>query len=185
MKNYSNFPKELPAIEGFEEFEFPVYEDLRGLFRTWFSYSILLKQGCEFIPKQSNISKSARGVIRGIHFSDASYEQSKVITCISGSIKDVAIDLRENSETFGLHAKKILSADKGNSAFIEHGLGHAFEVLSSEATIVYLLSSEWKPSLEYAINPLDPDLGIVWTTDTPVLSEKDASALTFEAYFRA
>jgi dTDP-4-dehydrorhamnose 3,5-epimerase len=180
---YPHLPGELPSIQGFEEFAFPIFGDLRGHFRTWFSYSVLLQKGGNFIPKQSNISKSEKNVIRGIHFSDVSYEQSKVITCISGSIVDVSVDLRENSRTFGMHSKIYLSAEKGNSAFITHGLGHAFEVLTSEATIVYLLSSEWNPGLEYVINPLDPDLGICWETDRPILSERDASAPTFNRYF--
>ena len=182
---YPNLLGEVPSIQGFEEFEFPVFGDSRGYFRTWFSYSHLQSQGGNFTPKQSNISKSTRNVIRGIHFSDTAYEQSKVITCISGSIVDVSIDLRENSETFGMHAKINLSAEKGNSAFIAHGLGHAFEVLTPEATIVYLLSSEWNPSLEYVINPLDPDLGIRWETETPTLSERDASAPSLQNYLRA
>lgn len=182
---YLDSPYELDSIAGFEEFEFPVFGDPRGYFRTWFSHSVVLTTGRHFIPMQSNISNSRKNVIRGIHFSDISYEQSKVITCVSGSVLDVAVDLRESSETFGKHSKIELSATRGNSAFISHGLGHAFEVLTDEATIVYLLSSEWNPNLEYAINPLDPSLKINWNTDSPLLSEKDSSAPSFTAYFNA
>lgn len=183
--NYHHEQRELQSIHGFEEIEFPVFKDTRGYFRTWFSHSALkLKNNC-FIPKQSNISQSNRNVIRGIHFSDTTYEQSKIITCVSGSIVDVSIDLRANSETFGMHSKIFLSAEKGNSAFITHGLGHAFEVLSTEATIVYLLSSEWNPKFEYVINPLDPYLGITWETKIPVLSERDATAPFLNSYFNS
>ena len=182
---YPDSPHQLDSMIGFVEFEFPIFGDHRGYFRTWFSQSVVLGKGHHFIPMQSNISRSQKNVIRGIHFSDASYEQSKVITCISGSILDVAVDLRLSSETFGKHSKIELSAEKGNSAFVSHGLGHAFEVLSDEATIVYLLSSEWNPNLEYAINPLDPSLKIKWHTGSPLLSEKDSSAPSLAEYFNS
>lgn len=179
----SDSPKEVLSIAGFEEIQFPIFPDDRGFFRTWFSHTAVLNKGLNFIPKQSNISKSTKGVIRGIHFSDTTYEQSKIVTCISGEISDVAVDLRLDSELFGRHSKILLSAEKGNSAFVSHGLGHAFEVLTPEATIVYLLSSEWKPDLEYIVNPLDPDLDIRWVTDSPILSKKDSLAPSLALHF--
>jgi len=172
----------LEDLKGFHQIEFPIFDDMRGWFRTWYSESAFASNGIDFIPVQSNLSKSKRGVIRGIHFSDESHEQSKIITCVQGTIVDVAVDLRRNSETFGDHSKIVLSAEKGNSAYISHGLGHAFEVLSEEATVVYLLSSEWNPKLEFGLNPLDGDLNIGWQTRQPIISSKDASAQSFNEF---
>jgi len=177
-----NPSSEIETIAGFHELAFPIYSDSRGFFRTWYTDTSLNSLGMNFKTKQSNISKSKKGVIRGIHFSDSSYEQSKIITCIQGAIADVAVDLRRDSGSFGKHSKIVLSAEAGNSAFISHGLGHAFEVLSEEATIVYLLSSEWNPKLEYEICPLDSDLNIHWIAQAPIISEKDKQAQTFREF---
>ena len=170
---------EIETVAGFHELTFPIFSDSRGYFRSWYTDTSMHSLGINFKTMQSNISKSKKGVVRGIHFSDTSYEQSKIITCIQGSIADVAVDLRRGSESFGKHSKIVLSAEAGNSAFISHGLGHAFEALSEEATIVYLLSSEWNPALEYEICPLDADLNIHWSTEDPIISEKDRQAQTF------
>lgn len=129
-------------ILGFSSITLPILTDSRGEFRTWFAVQNIGTDLSNFTVMQSNISKSVKSVIRGIHFSDTTYEQTKIITCVSGSIKDYAIDLRTQSKTFGMYDSVELSENNGRTAVLEHDLGHAFEVLSETATIVYLLSSQ-------------------------------------------
>jgi len=170
-------------ILGFSYFTLPMFSDNRGEFRTWFVAQNINTDSGDFVVMQSNISTSVNSVIRGIHFSDATYEQTKIITCVSGSIRDYAIDLRTKSNTFGLHDSVELSEKNGRTAILKHGLGHAFEVLSEKATIVYLLSSRWNPSREFTINPLDPELAIPWLSQNPILSDRDRDAESLK-YFR-
>jgi len=111
------------------------------------------------------------------------YEQTKIITCVSGAIRDYAIDLRTQSKTFGMYDSVELSEKNGRTAVLKHGLSHAFEVLSETATIVYLLSSQWNPSKEFTINPFDSELAIPWLTQKPIVSDRDREAKSFK-YFR-
>jgi dTDP-4-dehydrorhamnose 3,5-epimerase len=171
------------SILGFSTFDLPIFTDSRGNFRTWFVAQNMNTDLKDFIVMQSNISTSIKSVIRGIHFSDATYEQTKVVTCVSGAIRDYAIDLRTQSKTFGMHDSVELSEKNGRTAVLKHGLGHAFEVLSETATIVYLLSSRWNPSKEFTINPFDSELAIPWLAQNPVISDRDNEAYSFE-YFR-
>lgn len=164
-------------IEGSYLFESITHEDERGYFREWFKSSTVnefLKR--EFKVEQANISKSKKGVVRGIHFSSAPQGQAKWITCTAGALWDVIVDIRPNSPTFGQWDAQELRADDGRSLFISEGLGHAFLALEEETIISYLLSTPYSPSHEWAINPLDPDIGIPWPADDLSLSEKDASA---------
>lgn len=181
MPSDKRVPIEESIILGFSSFTFPIFPDNRGEFRTWFVAQDI--DVVDFAVMQSNISTSVKSVIRGIHFSDATYEQTKIITCVSGAIRDYAIDLRTHSETFSKHDSVELSDKNGRTAILEHGLGHAFEVLSDTATIVYLLSSPWNPSKEFTINPFDTELAIPWLAQNPVVSNRDRDADSLE-YFK-
>ena len=163
------------SIEGFFKIRNEVFKDNRGTFNEWFvqdDYS-------DFYPAQANVSFSQKGVIRGIHYSTAPEGQSNLVICTSGRIKYVAVDLRQDSPTYGKHHVVELSGRSGNAVFLAEGLGHAFEVLSETATIVYLLSSKYNKDLEKEINPLDKQLNIPWVTTDPILSEKDKNAPSF------
>ena len=135
----------------------------------------------QFQPVQANTSTSKKGVIRGIHYSKVSEGQEKMVICVHGKIRDIAVDIRQDSETFGQYDSIELEAGSGKVAFIGKGLGHAFEVLSESATIVYLLSSTHSPYFEKEIYPLDKDLNIDWLTSDPILSDKDKNAPSFRA----
>jgi dTDP-4-dehydrorhamnose 3,5-epimerase len=159
-----------------------IYEDDRGSFREWFKASALLERaGISFQPKQSNVSTSAKGVVRGIHYSLAPQGQAKLITCLSGRIWDVVVDIRTGSPTFGQWEGVELSPDNGKSVFISSGLGHGFSALEDDSVAAYLLSSEYDPASEKEINPLDSLLGVDWKTSTPVLSEKDQKGPSLES----
>lgn len=164
-------------ISGAWIIESEVHDDNRGNFREWFRAEDLLRStGIQFNPVQANLSTSSKGVIRGIHFSKAREGQSKLITCAYGRILDVIVDIRPDSDTFKSWEAVELSQDSGLSIFLSHGLGHAFQSLSDHASVAYLLSSEYSPSNEFAINPLDSELSIDWPVTPIILSHKDREA---------
>ena len=172
------------GIEGAWLAESPVWSDERGFFREWFkSGDIKAATGINLSIQQANISQSQRGVIRGIHYSLAPQGQAKWITCINGSIRDVIVDIRPSSPTFGKSVHFELDGQDGKAIFIGAGLGHGFASLAASSTIAYLLSSPYSPAEEFEINPLDPGLGIDWGMDLAEvsLSEKDKNAPTLAA----
>ena len=169
------------GIEGAWVASSPVWKDDRGSFREWFKGADLLKSaGIDFRVGQANISVSDRGVIRGIHYSLAVAGQAKYLTCISGAMMDVVVDIRPASATFGSYATVDLVAGDGRAVFLKAGLGHGFISLENGTTVSYLLSSPYSPKEEYEINPLDLAIGINWGmhADELVLSSKDRSAPT-------
>ena len=169
------------GIEGAWVAESPVWGDERGFFREWFKTSDISRvTGRDFSVAQANISSSARGVVRGIHYSLAEGGQAKWVTCVSGSIRDVIVDIRPSSPTYGKSVVVELSSASGNAVFIGEGLGHAFVSLEDASTVAYLVSSPFSPTDEYEINPLDPELGIEWGLpfEQLRLSPKDAAAPT-------
>jgi dTDP-4-dehydrorhamnose 3,5-epimerase len=126
---------------------------------------------------QANCAVSHRGAIRGIHVSDVPPGQAKYVTCVSGAVLDVVVDLRVGSPGYGRWASVPLNAETRCAVFISEGLGHAFITLSDEATVLYLCSTPYAPAREHGVHPLDPALGIDWSYDgQPILSDKDAAA---------
>jgi dTDP-4-dehydrorhamnose 3,5-epimerase len=172
------------GIEGVWLAESPVWRDDRGYFREWFkSGDVKATTGIDFSIQQANISQSQRGVIRGIHYSLAPEGQTKWVTCVNGSIRDVIVDIRSSSPTFGKSVYVDLNGRDGRAVLIGSGLGHGFASLAHSSTIAYLLSSPYSPAEEFEINPLDPVLGIDWGLDLSEvsLSEKDKNAPTLAA----
>jgi dTDP-4-dehydrorhamnose 3,5-epimerase len=165
------------GIEGVWLGRSAILADNRGNFREWFkSTEISEMTGKEFKVEQSNTSTSKKGVIRGIHYSLAQKGQGKWITCISGSIWDVVVDIRPSSPTYKKWIGMELSANEGTSILISEGLGHAFLSLEDNSVVSYLLTTQYSPSEEFEINPLDPELGISWPGSSNFMSVKDSSA---------
>ena len=167
------------GIDGVWLAESPVWSDDRGFFREWFkSEEVLAATGINFSIQQANISQSQRGVIRGIHYSLAPQGQAKWVTCVNGSIRDVIVDIRLSSPTFGKSVFVDLNGLDGRAVLISAGLGHGFASLAHSSTIAYLLSSPYCPTEEFEINPMDPELGVDWGVDSVEvsLSEKDKMA---------
>ena len=168
-------------IEGTWLAESPVWSDDRGFFREWFkSEDVMSATGRNFGIEQANISLSSRGTLRGIHYSIAPCGQAKWITCVTGSIKDVIVDIRPDSETFGKWIEVTLKGDSGQAVFISEGLGHGFVALEDNTAVAYLVSTPFSPTHEFEINPLDEKIGITWGMDRNALkiSEKDKNAPT-------
>ena len=165
------------GIDGVWIIESPVHPDSRGIFREWFKMETLSKNGLpDFVVRQANTSTSSKGVIRGIHFSEEIQGQAKLVTCTAGSILDVVVDLRPNSISYGKHVLINLTSSEGRSVFISSGLGHGFQALEENTVVTYLLNKEYSPKSEYGLNPLDPELEIIWPIKNFHISDKDASA---------
>ncbi len=158
-----------------------VFPDERGLFREWFKAEEICSIDKNFSVQQGNYSKSKKSVIRGIHYSIAPQGQSKVVTCVSGSITDILVDLRVGSPTY-LKVEQIqLAEDSGVVVYIPTGVGHGFIVKSEFASVAYLTSSTYAPDYEKAICPTDPALGISWPLlpgESGIISQADTSAPT-------
>ena len=174
------------GIEGAWLAESEVWTDNRGYFNEWFKHKeILAKTGIDFNVEQANVSRSAKGVIRGIHFSNAPQGQAKWIKCLSGSILDVIVDVRPGSQTFKEHLSVELKAGDGRSLLIDRALGHGFISLEDNSTVAYLTSSEFNSIQEVGFDPFDPALKIDWQIERlggskVVLSEKDLTAPTLK-----
>lgn len=169
------------GIEGVWLATSPVWNDDRGFFREWFkSADVKNVTGKDFKIEQANISLSSRGTLRGIHYSSAPLGQAKWITCVSGSIKDVVVDIRSQSKSFGQWIEVELRGDSGEAVFISEGLGHGFMALEDNTAAAYLVSTPFSPSDEFEINPLDEKIGINWGMGLSELkiSDKDRSAPT-------
>ena len=169
------------SIEGAYLSTHKVFPDERGLFREWFKAEEISSIDSGFSVQQANYSKSRQWVIRGIHYSLAPEGQSKVVTCASGAVIDVLIDLRLKSPTY-LKVEYIeLSEDSGGVVYIPSGVGHGFIVESESASVVYLTSSGYSPEFEKAICPTDPALRITWPLPAGqlgVISKADTEAPT-------
>jgi dTDP-4-dehydrorhamnose 3,5-epimerase len=167
------------------EIDLEDHVDSRGLFREVFSSSEINREtGLSFDPVQQNFSVSSKGVLRGIHFSLAPEGQQKWITCLSGSIIDCIVDLRENSPNFGEHVLLLLDSKRPKALLIGEGMGHAFLSLEENTSVNYLLSSPYRSELEFGINPFDAELAIEWPEMDYILSKKDEIAPELSSYKR-
>jgi len=124
---------------------------------------------------QDNESLSSRGVVRGLHFQRPPYTQRKLVSCVSGTVLDVVVDLRRGSPTFGLHAAVELSGENHRQVFIDRGFAHGFAVLSETAVFQYKCDEFYHPEADSGIQLLDPALGIDWRIprEQMILSDKD------------
>lgn len=166
------------SIPGAWVFEPPVFPDNRGRFVAPFQAGAFRDElGFDLALGQVNQSVSARGVIRGIHFSDLPPGQAKYVFCARGALLDVIVDLRVGSPTFGAVETVELDAECSRSVYLAEGLGHGFVALESDTTMTYLCSTGYNPGSEHGISPLDPALAIPWPKSMPpILSDKDAAA---------
>ena len=158
-----------------------VFGDERGFFFESFNQRAFnLATGLAPSFVQDNHSKSARGVLRGLH-DQLHQPQGKLVRVVAGEVFDVAVDIRRNSPTFGKWAGEILSADNKRQLWVPPGLAHGFLVLSETAEFLYKTTDYYAPEFERCIAWNDPDLGIVWPTlqGGPQLSAKDAVGVTF------
>ncbi|MFE3020744.1 dTDP-4-dehydrorhamnose 3,5-epimerase family protein [Streptomyces sp. NPDC059256] len=159
-----------------------VFTDQRGRFHEWFRADRFRElTGHSLRLEQANCSRSGRGTLRGIHYAAVPPGQAKYVTCVSGAVLDVVVDLRTGSPTFGTWEAVRLDDREHRAVYLSEGLGHAFMALEEGSLVVYLCSEGYAPQREFGIHPLDPQLAIAWPDGlTPELSDKDAAAPTLE-----
>lgn len=156
-----------------------VHEDDRGGFRETFNQErIAAEHGIERHWPQDNHSWSHRNVLRGMHF-QLGRPQGKLVSCVSGSIFDVAVDLRPESDTFGLWVGTDLSRANGCQLWVPEGFGHGFLVTSDGADVMYKVTELFVAGASRTLAFDDPTVGIVWPLDRrPILSDADAAGLS-------
>jgi len=152
-----------------------VFEDERGYFFESFNDNEFKKHGLNLNFVQDNESKSGYGVIRGLHYQLAPYSQTKLVRVIQGKVFDVAVDLRQDSPTYGKWRGIELSAENKIQFLIPKGFAHGFSVLSETATFVYKCDSLYQPEAERGLNFNDPFLNIDWriSAENAIISPKD------------
>ncbi len=149
-------------IEGVVIIEPTIFGDDRGYFFESYSAKEFNEAVREVTFVQDNESKSRYGVLRGLHFQRGDAAQSKLVRVVSGSVLDVAVDIRRGSPTFGRHVAVCLSGENKRQLFVPRGFAHGFSVLSPEAIFCYKCDNLYNPSAEGAIAWNDPAIGIDW-----------------------
>lgn len=159
-----------------------VFPDSRGYFLESFNSNNLMNAGLSFAPVQDNESKSAKGVIRGLHYQLKPFDQAKLIRVVQGKIFDVALDLRKDSKSFGLWYGVELDSETKKQLLIPHGFAHGFSVLSDIAIIQYKCDNFYNPASERGISLNDPSLDINWKINSTdrIISEKDLNHPNFK-----
>lgn len=150
-----------------------VIGDARGYFVETWAEDRYVEAGIRGPFVQDNLSRSARGTLRGLHLQEP-FPQGKLVSVVEGSVVDVAVDVRAGSPTFGQHVAVSLSADDHRQLWVPAGFAHGFCVTSDHAVFAYKCTDRYHPETELGVAWDDPDLGIAWPTATPTLSARDA-----------
>ena len=157
----------------------PRFADHRGFFSEVWSAKALAEQGVALDFVQDNHSLSAEaGVLRGLHYQEPPFAQSKLVRVARGAIFDVAVDIRHGSPTFGKWVSLIISADAWNQILVPEGFAHGFLTLEPNTEVLYKASASYSPEHERSLRWDDPALGIEWPLEgrEPILSDKDRVA---------
>jgi len=158
-----------------------VHRDPRGFFVESYHAARYREAGIDVTFVQDNQSRSVQGTLRGLHWQVPPRAQAKLVRVVDGEILDVAVDLREDSPTFGRWAAVTLSAENFRQLFVPVGFAHGFLVLSERADIEYKCSDVYDPDAERGLMWNDPALGIEWPIADPILSARDRAHPPFAA----
>ena len=181
----ARFDVETTAIDGLLVLRRRRIADARGHLSRLFCAEELAEIGWRGPVAQVNASASRfAGTVRGMHFQKPPFSEIKLVTCLSGRILDVAVDLREESPTFLQHAAVELSADNACSLLIPQGFAHGFQALSDDVTMIYVHSAPYRAEAEGGLSPTDPRLGIEWPLPVAHLSPRDAAHPLLDADYR-
>ncbi|MCB0771415.1 MAG: dTDP-4-dehydrorhamnose 3,5-epimerase [Flavobacteriales bacterium] len=157
-----------------------IFGDERGHFLETFNqraFDRLVGEGINFV--QDNESVSAKHVLRGLHLQAAPHQQGKLVHVVKGSVLDVCLDIRPDSSTYGQHYKVELNGISKEMLWIPPGFAHGFVALENDTVFAYKCSAYYTPSAERTILWNDPELGIDWGVDEPLISPKDLKGLPF------
>lgn len=169
-------------LSGVKLIELTVHRDSRGFFVERFQVERFTEHGLPAQFAQDNHSRSAPGVLRGLHY-QTDPAQGKLVGVVRGTILDVVVDIRANSPTYGRHLAVELSDVNGRMLWVPAGFAHGFCVLGTEpADVVYKVDTLYNAQSEGGIHPLDSDLGISWPIVSPQLSARDHSQPSWREY---
>lgn len=160
-------------LDGVYEIENKTFRDERGTFIKTFHSDFFKDQGLETDFRESFYSVSKKNVIRGMHYQKPPHDHAKLVYVVSGEILDVAVDIRESSETYGQYFATILSAENGKSLYLDKGLAHGFLTLSDDATVIYMTTTVHNPESDSGV--LWNSFGFDWKCDAPIISLRDMS----------
>jgi len=168
------------ALPGVLIFKPRIFGDDRGFFMETWRRTDYVEHGVpgEFV--QDNLSRSRRGVLRGLHYQKPN-PQGKLVYVLEGEVFDVALDIRIGSPTFGQHVAVTLSADNNRQLWVPAGFAHGFCVTSESALFAYKCTDIYNPAAENSVRWDDPALGIDWPVPAPIVSEKDRAGLPLGA----
>ncbi|MGJ8696674.1 MAG: dTDP-4-dehydrorhamnose 3,5-epimerase family protein [Verrucomicrobiaceae bacterium] len=160
-------------IEGARLLSVPVFSDHRGSFETFWENG----GGLEFRPVNAHHSYNVKaGTLRAFHFQEEPHGQSKLVTCVSGRVWDVIVDLRRDSATYlKWHGTELVAGD-GRSTYVPKGCGHGYVTLEDDSTMAYLIEGAYVPEAAAVIRWDDPGLGVEWPDLDLTISEKDRNA---------
>ena len=153
-----------------------IYEDNRGSFLESYNKNRYSEMGIDIEFVQDNLSYSRKNVLRGLHFQNPA-AQAKLISVVRGEVFDVVVDIRQGASTFGSWEGFILSDANRRQIYIPEGFAHGFVVLSDGAYFYYKCADYYSPCNEHCIRWDDPDIGIDWKIDNPIVSDKDLNGL--------
>lgn len=161
-------------LDGVVVIEPDVFGDNRGFFMESWNKKKMEEAGLFYDFVQDNHSKSTvKGTIRGIHFQKGDKAQAKLVRCVKGAVLDIAVDLRKNSPTFKQWVSVELSAGNKKQLLIPRGFGHGFVTLTDDVEFLYKADNYYVPEADAGIRWNDPDIGVEWGVEYPILSEKD------------
>lgn len=161
-------------LDGVVVIEPDVFGDNRGFFMESWNKKKMKEAGLFYDFVQDNHSKSTvKGTLRGIHFQKGDKAQAKLVRCVKGAVLDVAVDLRKNSPTFKQWVGVELSEENKKQLLIPRGFGHGFVTLTDDVEFLYKADNYYAPEADAGIRWNDPDIGVEWGVENPILSEKD------------
>lgn len=161
-------------LDGVVIIEPDVFGDQRGFFMESWSQKKMEEAGLFYNFVQDNHSMSSvKGTLRGIHFQKGDNAQAKLVRCVKGAVLDVAVDLRHESPMYKQWVAVVLSAENKKQLLIPRGFGHGFVTLTDEVEFLYKADNYYAPEAEGGIRWDDPEIGVNWGVETPILSAKD------------
>ncbi len=180
----TSFKFQKTTLEGLIRIDPVFVPDMRGYTHKIFDQKIFTANGIDFSPCEELRTCSKKGVVRGIHFQH-NHNQDKLVHVISGAVYDVAVDLREGSDTFGQWEGFWLSGHNRVMIYIPRGFAHGFLALQEDTVLSYLIGDQYDPASDDGIKWDDPDLGVDWPLDRVekvILSEKDSTLPSFNDF---
>ncbi len=174
---FSITPTEIPAVL---EVVSPRFGDDRGYFTELYNESAAQALGFHETFVQDNLSKSAKGILRGLHYQIEPHAQGKLVHVIEGRAWDVAVDIRRGSPTYGKSVGRELRGDNGMALWVPPGFAHGFLALEDDTILLYKCTTPYTPAAERSIHYACPEIAATWPVKPETVSEKDGAAPVLE-----